>query len=153
MQAPSRASRRTTPSLAVIVTPRSPQPDSASWQHVAHRFFPRHAEVFLPRRRPSDVTDDQWAQIAPYLQVTRPKIGRPLSDQRQILNGILFVLTQRCAWRHLPSDYGTYVTCWRRLLRWQNTGVWVRIERILAATQHPLMYRATLADNQSLPQE
>jgi transposase len=109
--------------------------DSASWRHVAYTFL---ADPQADMARRSDVTEAQWQQIAPYLYAAKRKGGRPLKDQRAVLNGVLYVLTNGCPWRHMLPCYGHYVTCWRRLLRWQNMGVWPHIQRILAATNHPI---------------
>ncbi len=47
--------------------------------------------------------------------------GRPRVPDRAALNGIIFVLRQGLRWSDLPQalDYGSGVTCWRRLRRWQ----------------------------------
>jgi transposase len=77
-------------------------------------------------RSATDLTDKQWAAIAPLLP--RPAAtGRPRADDRRTLNGILYVLRTGCRWRDLPREYGSPTTCWRRLTRWQREGVWPRI--------------------------
>jgi transposase len=118
-----------------------PSNDSSRWRHVAHAFLPDPQG--RSSRLPSDVTDAQWELIAPYVHATARKNGRPLKNQRDVLNGVLFVLTNECPWRLIPSAYGNYVTCWRRLLRWQSTGTWPKIQRVLLATRHPLMCKET----------
>ncbi|MEM2210147.1 MAG: transposase [Nitrososphaerota archaeon] len=50
-----------------------------------------------------------------------PKLcrGRKASiDDRMILNGILYVLITGYKW--IPIKYGSYVTAWRRLKKWQK---------------------------------
>ncbi len=88
---------------------------------------PRHTEV---ADIPTDVSDEQWQQIALLLHAT-PHTGRPLADPRRVLNGILYVLQHHCAWNKLPKRYGSHITCWRRLLHWQESGVWRRIVQVL----------------------
>jgi transposase len=80
-----------------------------------------------------DLTDEQWALIQPLLP-GRKKMGRPPADDRQTLNGMLYVLRAGCRWEDLPERYGDHVTCWRRLQRWQQDGTWERIWRILLGT-------------------
>lgn len=75
-------------------------------------------------------TDSQWALIQPLLPPLS-RTGRPRADDRRTLDAILFVLKTGCRWRDLPRDYGSPVTAWRRLRRWQEEGVWERIWRTL----------------------
>lgn len=78
----------------------------------------------------TDVSDDQWNRIIPLLR-TKKRYGRPMSEPRQVLNGILYVLKHDCAWNKMPKRYGSYVTCWRRLMHWTDQGIWQRIEEVL----------------------
>jgi transposase len=79
---------------------------------------------------PTDVSDSQWESVAKLLATT-PHTGRPLADPRRVLNGILYVLQHGCAWSKLPKRYGSHVTCWRRLLHWQESGVWRQLVLLL----------------------
>ena len=73
-----------------------------------------------------ELTDAQWRRIQPLLP--RPATtGRPRADDRTTLNGILWVLRTGARWRDVPRQYGSPVTCWRRLVTWQSSGVWTRI--------------------------
>lgn len=80
----------------------------------------------------SDLTDAQWEAIRPLLPPQRGR-GRPRADDRRTLNGILYVLRTGCRWEDMPRRYGSPVTCWRRLRRWQREGVWERIWRTYLA--------------------
>jgi hypothetical protein len=79
---------------------------------------------------PSDVTDAQWERVAPLLSLPQTR-GRPYIDARRTLNGIRYVLATGCGWNHMPERYGNYVTCWRRLIRWQSKGIWASACRLL----------------------
>jgi transposase len=74
--------------------------------------------------RRHELTDGQWARLAPLLPPERPRTGRPARDHRTILNGILWVLRTGAPWRDLPERYGPWSTCWSRFRRWQAAGVW-----------------------------
>jgi transposase len=63
-----------------------------------------------------------------------PKRGRPRAQDRRTLNGILYVLRTGCRWHDLPPEYGSPVTCWRRLDQWQMDGIWERIWRAFLST-------------------
>ena len=53
----------------------------------------------------------------------KARIGKPRTDDRIVLNGILCVLTTGCRWMDIPIRYGLYKTTWRRLKRWSDEGV------------------------------
>jgi len=53
---------------------------------------------------PPDLTDTEWALIAPYVPTAKTG-GRPEKyPKRDILTGIVSVLRRGCAWRLLPHD-------------------------------------------------
>ena len=86
--------------------------------------------------RPWIVDDDLRALIEPLLP-PRPERSpgpKPVPD-RLFLQGILYVLHQNIAWQLLPLElgFGSGQTCWRRLDRWQQTGVFDQLHRILLA--------------------
>ena len=72
----------------------------------------------------------QWSKIQPHLS-GRAATGRPPADDKRTLEAILFVLTTGCRWRDLPSEYGSYVTAWRRHRRWTQDGTFARIWHML----------------------
>ncbi|TAJ44049.1 transposase [Methanofollis fontis] len=61
----------------------------------------------------SEIDDDLWAIISNHLPPQKPHTGRPRSDLRQLMNGILFVLTTGCTWSDVPKKYGTKSTVHR----------------------------------------
>jgi transposase len=79
----------------------------------------------------SDLTDKQWNRINRLL----PKpatTGRPRGDDREVINGILYVLSTGCRWEDMPHDIeASYQTCNRRLLEYQRRRVWQKIQQEL----------------------
>ena len=76
---------------------------------------------------PSDLTDAQWQFIQPLLP-PEADTGRPRNDAREVINGILYLLTTGCGWEYLPHDIATaWRTCHRRLLEYQRRRVWQKI--------------------------
>lgn len=65
----------------------------------------------------------------------RDRRGRVRVDDRRCLQGILFVLYTWIAWQQLPLElgFGSGQTCWRRLGRWHEAGVFDKLHRILLA--------------------
>ena len=79
------------------------------------------------------LTDEQWAIIAPFLPPQKAR-GRRRADDRQTMEGILWVLRTGCRWQDLPREYGSKTRCHRRLREWQEQGVWERIFRAFLST-------------------
>ncbi|MCL0049331.1 IS5 family transposase [Dehalococcoidia bacterium] len=79
------------------------------------------------------LTDEQWALILPLLLPQKPK-GRKRADDRQTLEGILWVLKTGSRWQDLPREYGSKTRCHRRLKEWQEEGVWERVWRAFLTT-------------------
>ena len=50
------------------------------------------------------------------------KIGRPHNDNRQMLNGVLWIARSGAAWRDLPERYGAWSSVYRRFQEWAETG-------------------------------
>jgi len=76
-----------------------------------------------------------WERIEPLLPKATspgPEGGRPPVPERDVLEGILFVLKTGIAWEDLPAEFGcSGMTCWRRLRDWHAAGVWQRLQVVL----------------------
>jgi transposase len=78
--------------------------------------------------------DDLWETVEPLLPVhpRSPKGGAPRCDDRDALEGILYVLRGGIPWRLLPKEFGVSpTTCWRRFHEWSLAGVWDNVHRTL----------------------
>ena len=81
------------------------------------------------------LTDEQWKKIEPLLPQPKSrgrhrKRGRPRKTNRQVLEGILWILKTGARWRDLPRDFGVSSSvCWKRLQEWEAQGVWLRLWR------------------------
>ena len=71
------------------------------------------------------LTDEQWAKIEPLIpkRPKNPKGGRPPRDDRECLEGILWILKTGARWKDMPSRYPHYSICHRRLQAWHEAGV------------------------------
>jgi transposase len=58
--------------------------------------------------------------------------GRPRTNDRLIVEGILWRLATGVPWRDLPDRFGPWATVYSRFRRWQRIGVW---DGVLAAVQ------------------
>ncbi len=76
---------------------------------------------------PTDLTDSQWELIEPLLPEPKSgpgKPGRPPSDRREVVNGILYIVKSGCQWRMLLSEFGSWQTIYRYFNGWSRTTVW-----------------------------
>jgi transposase len=85
------------------------------------------------------VDDDLWALIGPLLPPwpQRAPGPKPVND-RLCLQGILYVLCNGISWQLLPPEpgFGSGQTCWRRLGRWHEVGVFEKLHQMLLAELH-----------------
>jgi transposase len=86
----------------------------------------------LPRRSGwRDLPDALWAQVAPLIppDPRSPKGGRPPTDHRKILNGLLYVLRTGCQWKMMPCEYGSSSTAHEHFQVWVRRGVFAELWR------------------------
>ena len=97
----------------------------------------RHEDRRPLPRRPGwrDIPDEFWALAEPLLPRKKrsKKGGRPPNDQRQVLNGILYVLRTGCQWKMSPREYGSGSTLHEYFQRWTRKGVFRKLWRRAAA--------------------
>jgi transposase len=79
-----------------------------------------------------EITDEQWAQVEPFVRVERAETGRPPRDEREMLNGLLWVLRTGAPWRDLPERFGPWQTVYHYFNAWRSKGTF---DRILEALQ------------------
>jgi transposase len=80
----------------------------------------------MANRRGEELTDEQWELIGPLIPepVRRPdRRGRPWRENREVLNGVLWILRSGARWQDLPERFPPYQTCHRRYQQWVRAGV------------------------------
>ena len=77
---------------------------------------------------PSDLTDAEWAVLAPLIPQATPG-GRPRkTDMRQAMNAIFYLLRTGCPWRYLPHDgFPPRSTVYNIFRKFQADGTWEAI--------------------------
>jgi len=100
---------------------------------------PTHGESDMTAQRPDAASDDdalmlltdrQWKMIQALPEVGRlHSVGRRPTDDREVLEAVLWVMRYQARWQDLPRDYPSPRTCQRRLRRWQDKGAWHAIWR------------------------
>jgi len=75
-----------------------------------------------------ELTDGEWERLGKYFPQPRPgQLGRPRNDDRQMLNGILWIVRTGAPWRDLPERYGPWSSVYSRFAQWQETGLFQKI--------------------------
>jgi putative transposase len=77
-----------------------------------------------------ELSDSQWERVEGLLPGKIGDPGRSGRDNRQFVDGVLWVLRSGARWHDLPERYGKWKTVHTRFSRWAKTGVW---ERVFAA--------------------
>jgi transposase len=95
------------------------------------------------------LTEEQWSILKPLIPT--PKIrkdgrGRPWRGNREVLEGILWVLRNGCSWSSLPAEYPPYQTCHRRFQQWQKQGVWDKLLKSIARVTSASPHESKLAE-------
>ena len=82
-----------------------------------------------------ELTDEQWLTVAallPELPRRSDGRGRPWRSQREVLNGVLWILRSGARWKDLPGCFPSYQTCHRRYQGWVDSGALRDILEVLA---------------------
>jgi transposase len=90
-----------------------------------------------------DLSNLQWAILEPTFRPRRRPDGRgrPWTEARAVLNGVLWVLRTGAPWHDLPRRYPPYQTCHRRFQQWQRSG---RLDRLLQRLAEDLRDRGKI---------
>ena len=83
------------------------------------------------QRYPSDLTDEEWSHIEPLIPPARRGGRKREVDLREIVNGIMYVLSTGCQWRYVPKDLPPKSTLHDYLDLWNYDGTLQRIHHTL----------------------
>ena len=106
----------------------------------------------MPTRKPypSDVTDDEWAFVAPYLALVREDAPQRVHDLREVFNALRWVVKTGCQWRFLPNDLPPWPAVYQQARRWLAAKVFehladdLRMILRVAGGRHPSPSSAVL---------
>jgi transposase len=103
----------------------------------------------------SDLTDGEWALLAPFIPPPQPG-GRPRKhDMREVLDAIFYISRGGCAWRLLPHEFPPWQTIYHYFRAWRKAGLWEQIHGALRERARVLAGReaqpsACIIDSQSV---
>ena len=82
-------------------------------------------ESQVPSRKPypTDVSDDEWSFVAPYLTLMNVDAPQRLSDLREVFNALRWMVHTGAPWRYLPGDFPPWEAVYQQTRRWLDAGV------------------------------
>lgn len=106
-------------------------------------------------RYPSDLTDREWGLVEPLIPPAKRGGRRREVDVREVVNGLLYVLSTGCQWRAVPKDLPPKSTLFSYFDLWNWDGTLGRIHQELYVTCREAMAReasptAAIIDSQSV---
>lgn len=72
---------------------------------------------------PSDVKDDEWSFVAPYLTLMRDDAPQRGHDMREVFNGLRWIVRTGSPWRYMPNDLPPWEAVYQQTQRWIAAGV------------------------------
>lgn len=93
--------------------------------------------------RREELIDEQWALIEPLFDIpaSTQTRGRPRRPDREVFNGVLWILRSGARWCDLPDRFPQYQTCHSRFQQWVKDG---RLKRVLETLAEDLRIRIHL---------
>ena len=106
-------------------------------------------------RYPSDLTDEEWALIGPLIPPAKKGGNKRTINERDVVNGVMYILSTGCQWAALPKDLPPRSTVNDYLHRWDDDGTLDRIHHALYVKCRELAGReasptAAIIDSQSV---
>lgn len=104
---------------------------------------------------PSDVSDDEWAFVAPYLTLMTAEAPQRQHSLREVFNGLRFILRTGMQWRMMPNDLPPWYTVYQQTQRWLQAGVFEDMVRDLRMLMREIagrspQPRAAILDSRTL---
>src|SRR5947209_13288840 len=82
---------------------------------------------------PSDVSDAEWALVAPYLTLMTQDAPQRDYPLREVFNGLRWMARGGSSWRMMPHDLPPWYVVYQQMRRWLKAGVFEAIVHDLRA--------------------
>ena len=90
----------------------------------------------------SDVSDDEWAFVAPYLTLMREDAPQRDYSLREVFNGLRYIVHTGMQWRYMAHDLPPWHTVYQQTQRWLEAGVFEDMVRDLRMLMREIDGRA-----------
>src|SRR5215218_653370 len=81
------------------------------------------AQALSRKPYPSDVSDDEWAFVVPYLTLMRADAPQRTHDLREVFNATRWLVKTGAQWRYMPNHFPPWAACYQQMQRWIQAGV------------------------------
>ncbi|AHE55167.1 IS5 family transposase [Sphingomonas sanxanigenens] len=71
---------------------------------------------------PSDVCDEEWSLVVPYLTLQRENAGQREHSLREVFNGLRYIVKTGALWRWMPNDLPPWAAVYQQTQRWLAVG-------------------------------
>jgi len=82
---------------------------------------------------PSDVSDEEWALVAPYLTLMTEDAPQRDYPLREVFNGLRWIVRTGAQWRWMPHDLPPWYVVYQQSRRWTKAGVFESLVHDLRA--------------------
>lgn len=82
---------------------------------------------------PTDVSDEEWAFVTPYLALLPLECSQRRHDLREVFNALRYLVRSGAPWRMLPNDFPRWEIVYQQTDRWLKAGVFEAIVHDLRA--------------------
>ena len=86
---------------------------------------PQTTETIQPAARkayPSDISDEEWAFVEPYLALLSPEAPQRQYPLREVFNALRWIVRAGSPWRYLPTNFPPWETVYQQTQRWIKAG-------------------------------
>jgi transposase len=104
---------------------------------------------------PSDVSDEEWALVAPYLTLLPEDAGQRAYPLREVFNGLRYIVKTGAQWRWMPNDLPPWAAVYQQAQRWLAAGCFEQLAHDLRAVLRQVAGRsaepsAAIVDSRTL---
>src|SRR5215471_17585156 len=85
------------------------------------------------RAYPSDVSDEEWSLVAPYLTLMTEEAPQREHQLREVFKGLRWIVRAGAPWRMMPNDFPPWDAVYQQTQRWVRAGVFATIVQDLRA--------------------
>jgi transposase len=82
---------------------------------------------------PSDVSDEEWALVAPYLTLLPEDAAQREHPLREVFNGLRYIVKTGAPWRWMPNDLPPWAAVYQQAQRWLRAGCFEELAHDLRA--------------------
>jgi transposase len=105
--------------------------------------MPRFLGMMITRKAyPSDVSDEEWALVAPYLTLLPEQAGPRAYSLREVFNGLRYIVKTGAPWRWMPNDFPAWAALYQQAQRWLAAGCFEPLVHDLRAVLRQVAGRA-----------